>query len=463
MSTPDATDVTNRIWRVARNDTTSLERIRFSGPSTVLPSVFAVTSLAAGCVGATTLAADELWRSRGGPSPATLTIDRRAAALSFRSERYLRRDGDTVTAWDDLSGYYRTADNGWVQLHCNYPHHRLGVLNILGCEENRDAVEATISSQWTGQDLEDALAADGMCATMLRTRGEWLDHPQGRTLASLPLFEIDEIENADPRPLAKAPRPLEGVRVLDLTRVIAGPTTGRILAQHGAEVLKVNASHLPAIELCVIDSGFGKRSCHLDLDVPEDHRTFLSLVDSADVLVQGYRPGGLTERGLGPRELTERRPGLVYVSLSAYSHLGPWSDRRGFDSLTQTAIGIGAAGAQALGVEGSRPLPCQALDHGTGWLMAFATISALHRRQSSGGSWHVRASLAQTGTFLAGLGPTNDLDIADPSYDDVRDLVTNTPSSFGELSHLRSVGRLDRPGDYDSAPVQLGSDPPRWL
>jgi crotonobetainyl-CoA:carnitine CoA-transferase CaiB-like acyl-CoA transferase len=458
-----ASEVTKALHGVIAEPNGFENRLTFSGPTQFLPSVFDVTSLAAGCVATAAIAAGDLWATRGGPAPTPVNVDRGHAASIFRGERYLRRDGEPVPAWDPISGYYTALDGRWLQLHANYPHHRAGIIALLGCEDTRQAVEAAIGSSWTAQALEDALAARGMCCTMLRTRDEWLAHPQGQAVASQPIATLSDLISGAPSPLTLNPdRPLSGVRVLDLTRVIAGPVCTRVLAQHGADVLKVNSPNLPTVDVSVIDTGFGKRTCHLNLDQSADRDTLMDLAAEADVFVQGYRHGALRARGLSPEDIAAVNPDIVYVSLSAFGTTGPWAERRGFDSLTQTASGIGAAGAAAADAAGTRPLPAQALDHGAGWLMAAGAMAALRLRHQRGGSRHFQTSLAQIGHFLAELGPVDALDVPDPTSDDVSQWLDEIESDFGTLTHLTPPGRIDGIRGYDSPPVKLGSHPPAW-
>ena len=220
-------------------------------------------------------------------------------------------------------------------------------------------------------------------------------------MAKLPLFSIEKIGDAPPLKLAAADRPLAGLRVLDLTRIIAGPVCGRTLAVHGADVLLVTASHLPSIRSLVIDTGRGKLSASIDLREASGRETLTALLRDADIFVQGYRPGAIAGHGFSPQDAARIRPGIIYVSLCAYGQEGPWADRRGFDSLVQNASGLNDEEAYAFGAREPqatpRPLPAQVLDHATGYLLAFAAMAALKRRMAEGGSWHVRLSLAQTG------------------------------------------------------------------
>ncbi len=305
--------------------------------------------------------------------------------------------------------------------------------------------------------------AAGGCASELRSLNDWRDHPQGAAVAALPVVAIDPIDAATTRPFAPGARPLEGVRVLDLTRVIAGPVCGRVLASHGADVLRVGAAHLPTFEILDLDTGFGKRWCTLDLRADDDREQFLALVRDADVVVQSYRPGALTGMGFGPRVLAAASPGVVVVSLSAYGEDGPWADRRGFDSLVQLASGIAHEQALAHGVERPVALPCQLLDHGSGWLAALGAIAALRRQRREGGSWHARVSLARTAAWLESLGRVAGLGTPAPAAEMLTDLLVDDPSHSGVLTHVRAVGDVSgvRP-HWDRPPPAPGADPAAW-
>src|SRR5262249_52128422 len=375
---------------------------------------------------AAALAAAELWRLRSGRSQ-RVSVDMRSAAIEFRSERYLRVDGRPPAEYHDpIAGLYRCGDGRWVRLHTNLPHHRDGLLALLGCAHEPMAVQRPLDG-WQGEALEAAAAEAGLVATACRSFAEWDEPPQGRAIARLPLFTIDRIGDAPARPLPAADRPLAGIKVLDLTRIIAGPVCGRTLAAQGADVLLITASHLPSMQPLVIDTGRGKLSAHIDLRQPSARETLALLLRDADVFVQGYRPGAIAAFGFGPQDVARIRPGIVYVSLCAYGYEGPWAGRRGFDSLVQTASGVKAAEAQACGAREPRPLPAQVLDHATGYLMAFAAMSALTRRAAQGGSWHVRVSLAQTGYWLRKLGRVDGLSCADPGFAHVSHFLQETP------------------------------------
>jgi crotonobetainyl-CoA:carnitine CoA-transferase CaiB-like acyl-CoA transferase len=248
-----------------------------------------------------------------------------------------------------------------------------------------------------------------------------------------------------------------------LTRVIAGPVCGRTLAAHGADVLNVTAAHLPAMEALVIDTGRGKLSTQIDLREAAGRDRLAALLRGADIFIQGYRPGAIAQYGFGPEAAALLRPGIICVSLCAYGHEGPWASRRGFDSLVQNANGLNVAEAEAAGSSQPKPLPAQVLDHATGYLMAFAAMTALARRATEGGSWHVRCSLAQTGYWFRHLGRVEGLGCADPSFDDVRDRIEDSASGYGRLSAVRhSAVMSETPVRWVRPSVPLGANPPAW-
>ena len=405
MSTMTPELALKHIWTTAQCDPTALRSVSLPGTDPGLPSVYRVGALASATIAASGLAAAEYHRLRTGRRQ-HVTVEMRRALASFRSERYLRIDGGPPPALrDPVMGFYATRDGRWIQLHTNFPHHLEGVLKVLCCANDRAAVAEAIRG-WDGATLDQTLADAGLCAALIRTPDEWAALDQSKAIAGLPLFEIERIGDAPVEPPrgAGAERPLAGVRVLDVSRIIAGPVAGRALAQHGAEVLMVNGPHLPNIAPLVIDNGRGKRSAVIDLRNATGRETLNGLVSDADVFLQAYRPGALTARGFGPEELARVRPGIVYVSVCAYGHKGPWAGRRGFDSLVQSASGIAFTEREAAGWDEPKHLPCQALDHATGYLAAFGAMAALTRRATEGGSWHVRVSLAQTGRWLQSFG-----------------------------------------------------------
>ena len=461
---PSPSRILADLWSAAGGDPTALERARLTGSDPALPSSFRVGSAAQATIAATGLAATELWRQRTKRTQ-SVAVDMRHAAVEVRSERYMRIDGKPPgSAWDKIAGIYGTGDGRKVRLHTNFPHHRDGILKLLGCDYTRDAVQAALM-KWEAETFETAAAEAKLVATMMRSPTEWSAHPQGQAVARLPLLEITRIGDAPPRALpGSTERPLSDIRVLDLTRVIAGPVCGRALAAHGADVMRVTGPHLPGLPELDIDTGRGKLSAAIDLRATDDRDWLRGLARDAHIFVQGYRPGGLAAKGFSPEALAEMRPGIVVVSLSAYGHEGPWANRRGFDSLVQNASGINVAEAEAAGVAAPKELPAQALDHATGYLMAFGAMMALARKAQEGGSWHVRVSLAQTGHWLKSLGRVeNGFACAEPTGEELKSLTDEMDTPFGRLSCVKHAAILsDTPAFWARPPVKLGTHAPVW-
>src|SRR6266849_1656270 len=314
--------------------------VAISGDSDpILPTPFRIGETSAAALAAVGLAVSDLWELRTGRRQ-EVAVDTRQATASLRSGRYMQLDGVPVsTERNTVMGVYPAKNGRWSYLHCNFPNHRAAALRVLGVPEDREAVRQAVAN-WDALALEEAIIAANGAGGMVRTMEEWAQHPQAAALASLPLLEIVKIGASPPEKLPDGDRPLSGVRVLDLTRVLAGPTCARTLAEHGADVLKITAPYLPHIGYQEYDTGHGKLSAHLDLREPKHIETLRGLVREADVFSQGYRPGTLGTRGFSPEALAELRPGIVAVSLCAFSHVGPWASRRGFDTVVQTVSGI---------------------------------------------------------------------------------------------------------------------------
>src|SRR5262245_46357073 len=464
-----ASDVTPQnvladLWTAAGGAPEALARVTLTGEEPALASSFRVGAAAQVTIAAAALAAAEIHRQRGARAQC-VAVDMRHAGVEFRSERYMRIAGKPpASPWDRIAGVYTTGDGRYVRLHTNFPHHREGMLKLLGCRYDREAVQAALS-KWQGEAFETAAAEAGLVATMMRSRDEWLSHPQGQAVAQLPVLEISKIGEAPARPLPPAgERPLSGVRVLDLTRVIAGPVCGRTLAAHGADVMRITAPHLPGLPNLDIDMGRGKLSAHLDLRSFEERERLGSLLREAHIFVQGYRPGAFASLGFSPEACADMRPGIIAVTLSAYGHEGPWAERRGFDSLVQNACGINWAEAEALGVGPPKELPAQALDHASGYLMALGAMVALQRKMQEGGSWLVRVSLAQTAHWLAQLGRLQSgFDCPEPTAAEIKSMLDAMDTPFGRLTFIRHAAQLsETPACWSRPPVPLGTHAPVW-
>jgi len=457
-------EILKDIWTSVGGDTAALERVRLTGAEPQIPSSFRVAVVAQTTIAAAGLAAAEIWKLRSGVAQ-DVAVDMRHAVVECRSERYLRVDDKPPPpAWDAIAGVYRTGDNRFVRCHTNFPHHRAAVCNVLACAPEREKVQAALM-QWKGEDFETAAYAAGGVVALMRSYDEWSVLPQARALAELPLISIEKIGDAPPKPWTEGDRPLSGLRVLDLSRVIAGPVAGRTLAAHGADVLLVSGPELPAIPWLTIDTGRGKLTAFIELKSEAGRAQLRELLKDADIVSQGYRPRALAALGLSPEDAASIKPGIVYVTLSAYGHAGPWAERRGFDSLVQTTTGFNHSEGRAAGIDGPKELPAQMLDHATGYLMAFGAMMAKARQARDGGSWHVRVSLAQTGRWLWNLGRLErGLDTPDLTGEAVHPVFMETVSSgFGRLTAVRHSAVLSTtPARWSRPAMPLGSHPAQW-
>ena len=456
-------EILTDLWASVGSDPSALDAVTLTGEEPQLPSSFRVAAAAQASIAATGLAAAQVWKLRSGQSQ-DVAVDMRHAVVECRSERYLRVDGKPPPpAWDAIAGIYRTRDQRFVRLHTNFRHHRDAVCQLLNCKPERDEVQAALM-QWDGEAYETAAYASGCVVAMMRSHQEWSDLPHAGALAALPLLSIEKIGEAAPRPWPRGDRPLAGLRVLDLSRVIAGPVAGRTLAVHGADVLLISGPDLPAIPWLTIDTGRGKLTSFVELKSEQGRDSLRDLLASADIFSQGYRPQALAALGFSPQDAARISPGIVYVSLSAYGHAGPWAERRGFDSLVQTATGFNHAEGQAAGVDGPKELPAQMLDHATGYLMAFGAMIAKARQSREGGSWHVRVSLARTGRWLWNLGRVADgFKTEDLKGETVQPFIEEIPSGFGPLRSVSHSAALSKTPAFWARPAMpLGSHPAEW-
>ncbi|MEH3053540.1 MAG: CoA transferase [Patulibacter minatonensis] len=473
------TAIAGELWAAIGGDVRALERLDAPGLGAapaggVLPSSFAVEDFAVGAFAALGLAASE-WSGSGG----AVRVDAHAATTAVRSEQALRVDGAAPgPVWDPLSTVYPTAD-GWVRLHANYAQHRAAVERVLGSLDPAE-VTAKIATQ-EAEAVEAALHRAGGVAAAARTLEAWAAHPHGRTVTDRPLVLTEQ--RSDTGADGRVARP----RVLELTRVIAGPTAGRALAWFGADVLRIEAPDHDELDVIVADFGAGKRSVQLDLREPDGRLAFLDLLAGADVFLHGVRPGALERLGLGAAERAAIRPGLIDASLSAYGATGGWAGRRGFDSLVQLSAGLGVAEALAAGggllpglggagggvprlsgrsvedaLPAPRPLPCQLLDHATGLLLGAAILRALAARADDGRGRTIGASLARTAAQLARHGgrPLTADASAVPAPAGTVELV----GELGTTLHAPVPVSVDGlAGGWLLAPPVPGSGEPRWL
>ncbi len=439
-------------------------RFVITGTDPLLRTPYKLGTAGAASIASLGVAVADLWALRTGRQMSA-SVDMRSAMAAMRAGRHLLVNGAPLPeVVDPISGYYRVKNDRWIFLHCNFPHHRAAAVRVLGAANNRESVTEKLRA-WEGEKLETALMDAGGCGAYVRTASEWQAHPHYAYVAASPILEIVKIGEAPPEPFDKhGTRPLQGIRVIDMTRVIAGPTCGRTLAEHGAQVLKITRADLPSSGVLEIESGFGKYAADLDLRDPKQNETLKNLLRQADVFSQGYRPGTLAAKGFGPQELAELRPGIICTSLCAWGYEGPWRNRRGYDTVVQSATGMG----HLTGDENSPRLqPVSAIDYIAGWTMAFGTMVALGRRAREGGSWMVKVSLAAAGQWLVGRGtfPTSEISglPMEPSEEEIARMTMQTDSVIGRLTHLGPTIKLSEtvPG-WSRAPVPLGSDPPAW-
>ena len=399
-----------------------------------------------------------------------VAIDVRHAAATCQSSKLMKRSVDGG-AWNfvqspfmehmrSITQPWRTKDGRWYLPHFNLPHLHDRVIGVLKCESNADAVAKAIA-KWDSHELEEAVAAARACGSIVRSNAEWLEHPQGKVLAGRALVDIQKIGDSDPMPFPQGGRPLAGIKALDLTRILAGPICARTLAENGADVLMVTAKHLPQVPEHVMDTSHGKRSCFLNLTNAEDLATIKKLARSADVFSQGYRPGIMDRLGLTPEDLAKERPGIIYVSISAYGHGGPFSNRGGWEQIAQCTTGI----CLDNGDERPKLLPASACDYTTGYNGAYGVLLALARRAREGGSYHVRVSLCRSGMYIYKQGhvrcPEGEMGL---SAAELEKIMVETKGSNGTLRHLAPVLSLSETKPFwDKPSPVLGSSAPQWL
>ncbi|MBD8192613.1 CoA transferase [Pseudomonas fluorescens] len=423
-----------------------------------LPSIFAVTELASASIGAAGQAVAGLIQQQTGRLP-SVSVDRRLASFWFSSS--VRPLGWQVPPlWDPVAGDYASAD-GWIRLHTNAPHHRAAAEQVLGNVADRAEMAAKVST-WNAAELEQAIVDAGGCAAQMRTWQAWQIHPQGLAVNAEALIQRQTFDTSRGTLwLGSVARPLAGIKVLDLTRVLAGPVASRFLAGLGADVLRIDSPtwNEPGV---VPEMTLGKRCARLDLKNPEDRQIFESLLKDADILLHGYRADALEQLGYTPSALQTLAPGLIDVSLNAYGWSGPWRNRRGFDSLVQMSSGIADAGMAWKQADKPVPLPLQALDHATGYLMAASAIQALSERLESGRGGSARLSLARTATLLVEAGQA-------PEQPALR---TEEPCDQGLVVEQTAWGQAHRllppltisgtPLQWDLPAGELGSHRAQW-
>jgi crotonobetainyl-CoA:carnitine CoA-transferase CaiB-like acyl-CoA transferase len=372
----------------------------------------------------------------------SIAIDVDAATASLRSSKYVNMDGKPPAERTAVSGFYRSANGRWNYFHCNHPPHQEALLKVLGVPADKAKV-AEATAKWDAFKLETAVMEAGGLAPVVRTPEEWRALPNTPALAAEPLVDIRKIGDSAPVPLPKGnsaggERPLSGLRVLDLTRVLAGPTCARLLAESGADVLKITTDKHPDSAALEWDTGYRKRKATLDIATPSGKEQFTNLVKDCDVFSQAYRPGSLAARGFGPDQAKVIRPGIVYASLNAFGYTGDWKMRRGFDTVVQTASGMAYTSGR-----GKEPkfTPVSSLDYIGGYLMTFGVLVALKRRHDVGGSYAVNVSLGRCEEWLVSMG-LHDIATADRGAEEIADIakwLIEVQTPLGKLKRLRPI------------------------
>ncbi|KAF2093851.1 CoA-transferase family III [Rhizodiscina lignyota] len=465
-------DSVKHIWLGMGLPKEALDSISFSDEGLGLPSSFKVGHIAQASIGLSVLVAALIHSLRNNIEVPHVSVPLRHACAEFLSERFCSVAGQKFEHPWALGGLYKASD-GYVRIHDAFPNHRFGALALLGL--GKDATREDIRQKvlkWAAIDLEREAFNNKIVIAALRSYMQWDAAPHSKAIATFPI-QIRKLapgpKGLSPRIGAGADKCLRGVRVVEMSRVIATPVAGRTLAAHGADVIWVTSPNLPDLPNLDRDSARGKRSIQLDIRVPQDKAKLLELLKDADIFIQGYRPGSLAAKGLEPEELVKINPNIICGSLCAYGNSGPWAKNRGFDSLVQTCSGMNVSEAEHYG-DGSpaRPTPCQALDHGSGYFLATAVMAALYKRATEGGSYAVDVSLAATMKYLRSLGQyegksgfaCDDMKKAK----DVEELMARSISGFGEYHYLTHSAQIDgvKVG-WDRMPVPLGSDEAVWI
>jgi len=451
-----ASAILNEIWSTLEGPTAPAPGVEFTGEG-ALPSRFAVTDFAAATIGAAGAALADLIATTGSDAP-PVHVDRVLASAWFRP--VVRPIGWASQGGSDLTGEYLAGDGTWVRLQMTYPRLRSATLRALDAEETRASVAARIAAA-RGEEIESLVVEGGGAAAVLRSAQEWAVHPQGRAVATEPLVAVSETDEGAPsswRPLPE--RPLAGIRVLDLTRVLAGPMATRFLAGYGAEVLRIDPPGYDEPRGSA-DVTLGKRCARIDLRTGEGREELVARLSEADVIVHGYKPGVMERYGLGPEERAAIRPGLIDVSLDAYGWSGPWRERRGFDTVVEMSCGIAADGMEWADSDEPVLLPVQALDHGTGHLLAAAAVRGLVHRMSTGRGSLSRCSLARTAELLREHENPAGQETIDTTTAPVDPEIRATPG--GPVRRVRVPIAVDAAPQYWDRPGELlGSSLPVW-
>ena len=440
------------------------------GNDPVISSKYRIGAAAAAAVSAQASGIRKIWKMRTGRDQDIRVDLCRAVMPGLRTCFHVDQNGHRLELFPRTSfaskDFYRTKDDRQMFILRTqlYPENILRTLDVLGCTYDPVSISAAMA-RWNAVELEDAFADHKVVGVVARSRDEWLSHPQGAWLAQRPVIEIEKIGESNPVGFSEvADRPLSGVRVLDLAHVIAGPVTSRVLAEQGADVLRVSSPHHMDNHLVGIDTSMGKRCANIDLDHDSDVEKVLELADGADVVVQSWRHGALAKKGLSPEALASRKPGIIYVSITAYGSGGPWATRGGYDPVGQVASGLATAEGSA---DHPRLSPLVTLnDYLTPYLSAAGVLAALARRAQEGGSYHVKTSLTRTSMWIQEQGalsqelwPQEEIPFVERAND-----FHDVDSVYGKLRVAKPLAEFSQtPAFWELPPQPFGASSPTWL
>ncbi len=477
-----AKEALNDLLRLGGVDLPTGATVDFQGRDPVVKSPYRLGEAAAAALGAQGAAVAALWAMRSGRGQ-RVTVDLAKAALSLRSVNYLRQRGYPVPFPDPAYptiGFYKTGDQRRIMLHGGYPGLRDELLKQLNCANNAAAIAEAVAHFESGA-LEDLIAEHKACGTIVRSQEEWLAHPQGQALKAAPLVDIQPLGGPlggpsggatraePPLPETTGIRPLTGLRVLDLTHVLAGPTASRVLAEQGADVLRVSAPGRPVMTGFIMDTGHGKLSTLLDLAKPDDKRRFHALLSETDVLLYSYRPGGLDRLGFSEAEIARIRPGIIFASVSCYGEIGPWRERAGWEQLAQACSGMAVTQGEMEAGNGGEAEPMLSVvypnDYVTGYLTAYGILAALLKRAKHGGGYRVRTSLCRTAMWLQSFTPVPAAPL--PSQESIaiteRRMMEKRETAWGPLSFMGPVTHFSATkAQWERPTTPLAHDPVLW-
>ncbi|KAF2497806.1 CoA-transferase family III [Lophium mytilinum] len=466
-----AKDTVSYIWNGLQLPEHALKSLSLEGHGLGLPSSFKIGHLAQSAIGLSALTAALVYSNRQQSAVPKVTVPLTHAVIEFKSERLYLLDGKPMPSpWGPIGGLHKTSD-GYVRIHDNFPKHREGALKLLGLPPT--ASKSDVSSQtlkWKSTDLEKEGAEKGLVISALRSYKQWDISPQAKAISEFPVT-LKRLSSAAPEFIssrAGADKCLRGLRVVEMSRVIAAPLAGKTLAAHGADVIWVTSPNLPDLPALDRDLGRGKRTVQLDMNNPKEKAKLVDLLRTADVFLQGYRPGSLASHGLSTADIIAINPNIVIGNMSAYGPDGPWAYYRGFDSLVQTCSGMNVSEAEHYGSgELARPTPCQALDHAGGYLLATGIMAALYKRETGDGIYEVDVSLASVGKYLRSLGQDPGrtgfecTDYSSPG--EVEEYLETRESGFGSLKAVKHSAVIEGVNvGWDIMPKPLGSDKPEW-